>query len=385
MKQNQESLYKTIAEEYSKDNTTTIKDLSDKYRVSYYSLYAYISKNKLVIKNKQRKIRKQLSPDLIKCYKENPSISLIELSQKYNVSVPTIKRRLKAANVEIRYPKKNINKQKLNLALQYYQSGDNSVTAAKKAGIGKHTFRTYLRDNNLLHKVISIQKDKTYNKNYFHDIDTEEKAYWLGFIFGDGSIKKSPYESSSLVIEISNDDVNHLKKFNKSISGNAIIKTRDRISKNNYISHNAYISYSGKNIVKDLAKYGCIPNKTYDGKINLSVDNTLLCAFLRGYIDADGYIAKEPHTYSFSIVVYNYKIMNFLNRAIIKLSNVIPQIRYEFSNLGGAYRIRITNKKDFFAFLDIIYKDATIYMDRKYQNYLLHGRPESILQKTLDN
>lgn len=28
---------------------------------------------------------------------------------------------------------------------------------------------------------------KAINSNFFHDIDTEEKAYWLGFLYADGS------------------------------------------------------------------------------------------------------------------------------------------------------------------------------------------------------
>ena len=37
----------------------------------------------------------------------------------------------------------------------------------------------------------------------------------------------------------------------------------------------------------------------------------------------------------------------------------------------------VSNKEDFFKFLDSLYLDANIKMERKYQNFLLHSRPES--------
>ena len=59
------------------------------------------------------------------------------------------------------------------------------------------------------------------NYDYFKNIDTEEKAYWLGFIYADGYITINEKTNSGYVgIELQASDVNHLKKFNKSISGN---------------------------------------------------------------------------------------------------------------------------------------------------------------------
>ena len=51
------------------------------------------------------------------------------------------------------------------------------------------------------------------NKEYFKNIDTEEKAYWLGFIYADGYIIKSE-KNYELGIELNYKDVEHLNKFN---------------------------------------------------------------------------------------------------------------------------------------------------------------------------
>lgn len=61
----------------------------------------------------------------------------------------------------------------------------------------------------------------TCDYNYFDKIDSEEKAYWLGFIFADGYISVNENSNSGCVgIDLCLSDIDHLKKFNKSINGN---------------------------------------------------------------------------------------------------------------------------------------------------------------------
>ena len=53
-----------------------------------------------------------------------------------------------------------------------------------------------------------------FNENYFEVIDSEDKAYWLGFISADGCVaKSSKYNSYRLQIAISSIDSDHLNKF----------------------------------------------------------------------------------------------------------------------------------------------------------------------------
>ena len=47
-----------------------------------------------------------------------------------------------------------------------------------------------------------------FNENLFDNIITSEQSYWLGFLYGDGSVDKY-----SLTIELGQKDIDNIKKF----------------------------------------------------------------------------------------------------------------------------------------------------------------------------
>ncbi len=42
-------------------------------------------------------------------------------------------------------------------------------------------------------------KRKKYNENYFEQIDNENKAYWLGFIYADGYVRKKLHKEYMVI------------------------------------------------------------------------------------------------------------------------------------------------------------------------------------------
>jgi hypothetical protein len=59
-----------------------------------------------------------------------------------------------------------------------------------------------------------------FNREFFNVIDTEEKAYWLGFLAADGCIRKNKKNSHQLVLKLSVRDMGHVVKFKKSLKSN---------------------------------------------------------------------------------------------------------------------------------------------------------------------
>jgi hypothetical protein len=124
-------------------------------------------------------------------------------------------------------------------------------------------------------------KRKNYNENYFENINSEEKAYFLGLIFSDGAIvNDSKRYRYKLVLKLHERDQSILQKFIESIDGEMVIwksKTRKM----------AEVGFSGKKIIKDLENLGLHQNKTFTLKYP-KINQDLEKHFLRGYFDGDG-------------------------------------------------------------------------------------------------
>lgn len=122
-------------------------------------------------------------------------------------------------------------------------------------------------------------------ENYFENIDCEEKAYFLGFIFADGSVS----DKGQLTIDINEKDIDILLAFKQVIKSNCKINTR---TKGNSVM--SRIAIKNNNFVQHLHKYGIVPNKTKNTKhlpLNL-IPKNLWRHFLRGLIDGDGWISR---------------------------------------------------------------------------------------------
>ncbi len=398
MDANKEAIYKKCISEYMTSNELSIKSLCDKYSVTYSGLYQYMRRRDIPIrrvpKMPLRKADEKLIEDVVNAYAEaGTTASITNIAKKYGISNPTARRWVSSKGVKVKRPKYNVDLAVLKRAEKYYvENGMNIINAARKARLGKNTLQKWLKENGLLRKTFDIDADISYNRGYFDRIDTEEKAYWFGFIMADGCVrlKNKPGEKISptcLGIEISENDIDMLHKFNKAIGGNVKIKKRKKVSKAGYVSNMCSIYLYSSRIVEALCNKGCVPKKTYKGYIEKDAikGHALKVAFLRGYIDGDGYVSKNTKAYSMSIVIHNHSVMNYILRVIIKEFDVIPAVRYEADKLGGAYRLRIMRKKDYLNFFKELYKNATIFMERKYKNYLEHSRLETSSQESQDD
>ncbi len=75
-----------------------------------------------------------------------------------------------------------------------------------------------------------------FNENFFDKIDSEQKAYWLGFIMADGF-----NSNDELMIELSIIDLEHLSSFIKEIKADVPIKTFTKNNKNYKKAEEAYL------------------------------------------------------------------------------------------------------------------------------------------------
>lgn len=198
----------------------------------------------------------------------------------------------------------------------------------------------------------------SYNRNFFEEINTEEKAYWAGFIAADGNIRKDFHK---MRIELNIQDKEHLEKFKKNIEGNMPI--RENIRFNN---HSCYIDLNSVKICKDLNKIGITPNKSLTLDVNLSmIKKECIHHFYRGYFDGDGslcYSAQDGKVrWQISFIgteKFLTEMMNFYG------------IKHQLSTCGNNFRFNFSKFSDVKYITSILYQDANIYLDRKYKKFL---------------
>ena len=68
-----------------------------------------------------------------------------------------------------------------------YLKGKSTVSICKELHISRSRFSNFLKEEGVY--VNPIPQKKKINERIFQNIENEEKAYWLGFIYADGNIK----------------------------------------------------------------------------------------------------------------------------------------------------------------------------------------------------
>lgn len=231
--------------------------------------------------------------------------------------------------------------------------------------------RTESSVQNKMHKAGMAKPEKyNYNKRFFQNIDSEEKAYWLGFFFADGHTQKSlerRYCEAAIMLGVK--DKGHLKKLNKSLNGNIEVATRLKGTGfgDGKLHEMATIRLYSVDLVNDLISWGCVPNKVKHMTFP-TISKEYYWSFIRGFFDGDGSISfnkqRQIPKCDFASTSYDFlqTIRGFLFEEKI--------CSYYTQEKSGVWHLCINSMENCVEFLDKMYGDATIYLDRKYNRYI---------------
>lgn len=214
---------------------------------------------------------------------------------------------------------------------------------------------------------LGLKKSKyNYNHSFFNKIDTQVKAYWLGFIYADGCVNHDTRtDSFELSIKLQGKDYTHLKKFNKDLKGNIPVTLFTKIL--NYKNEDreykqCQIRLYSKEMVLDLFNCGVVKNKSKIIRFPKLKEN-LIPHFIRGYFDGDGCVCLNKKR-KLPDVNFTSGSLDFLLwlRAELYKNNINS---YYYQEKSNTYRLYVRGMKNCDNFFNYIYKDATIYLDRK--------------------
>ena len=264
--------------------------------------------------------------------------------------------------------KKVISDQEVEAIYKMYKDGTKVSDIAKDFGVTNSTIYTRLnRRYGPLGKERAVNKRKyTVDESFFEIIDTQEKAYIMGWFYSDGSNSVSPNIAK---IDVAEDSVDILIKIREVIGSNArIIPMKN--SANSYAGENAQMLYRlgiyNKKVSKQIAALGICGNVTYTRTWPEWLSEDLEPHFIRGLIDGDGCISISKKK-GFLIGYWGTAMM------CDGLSKVLTKVGVDHKHKidkKGHHFIRITKQSDCLKFADYIYKDSTIYLNRKHDKYL---------------
>jgi len=221
------------------------------------------------------------------------------------------------------------------------------------------------------------------DENYFDVIDTEHKAYWLGFLYADGSLSKTTSSSSGknrLQLTLSVNDIEQLEKFKNDLNFTGPIHKSTLSNAYKMDTEVCYMHINSRPLCISLERHGFELKDNRVAIPNMSKD--LIPHFIRGYFDGDGCISvfeydakrsngKTYHRYcqEFSITS-NEDILQEFKSIFEKECNVSKRVKFKvYNRTSKAVSLRYGGKQDVISLYHYMYDNATIYMARKYNNF----------------
>lgn len=294
---------------------------------------------------------------IIDLYQSGKSIT--QISKMYNCSQFVISSRLKKWNIELR--QNNIDKY-YTQAIELFKQGYSVTKIGKLFNLDRNSFSKRLQKDGM--EVKNLWNECKFNEHVFDSIDTEEKAYWLGFIFADGYIASHTKESKpcySFEISLKGDDIDHLYKFQKFVECK-IDKVKTSTIKCNEKTHSrCRICLTNKHFWETLNSYGCTPCKSLSLKfpdVKIFKSKDLIRHFIRGYVDGDG-----------SLGMYNRPEFSCLGTPeFLTAMLTYLESRHLFVNHGSTKTMVFAfSGTKAVAYLYHLYYKSNIYLERKFQ------------------
>jgi len=222
------------------------------------------------------------------------------------------------------------------------------------------------------------------NHKFFDNIDSEIKAYLLGFYIGDGSSYKrikGNYIEHSIRIGVSEKDRYIIELYKKYLIPTFKITTTTgckypTVDKIYDCANQCRLAVYSKPIYEALDKLGYTDNKTYREMGLPSIDNKMMIHLIRGYFDADGTcvnnLIKRPDrkigTRAKSVWhIPSYKVQLLEEIQAFMKSN--HDVELKIYNTKRCYYLKSSNLNEMMKMYKLFYDNAEFYLRRKKASY----------------
>lgn len=213
------------------------------------------------------------------------------------------------------------------------------------------------------------------DQNYFEEIDTPNKAYFLRLLYADGGFLSKPTKNGKinyiLSLELKSEDSYIIEEFRKQLKSTKTVKHTQYIQHTNikgkqytFEKSNSYFRIGSKKLIADLIKWGCTPEKSNKIDGIPAIEDKLIRYFILGFYDGDGIasVGKSGGYIGFcGLKEMMESIENFLRKTLD-----IPYKPMYYNKSNKIYYLQYWNIEQVKKIFDYFYKDIEIpYLTRK--------------------
>lgn len=188
------------------------------------------------------------------------------------------------------------------------------------------------------------------NHAFFDVIDSEEKAYWLGFLLADGSTHKIGNKNRAVRLELAARDGDHVRKFQTAVG------SKSPVSENKRKHPSVSLAFTSERIGTILAAA-----KT-EMTLPANVPGDLLRHWLRGYWDGDGHICAQG-----AVLCGPEQRLHAIADHIRSVLKIEPNTIKPYVNSPTTYRLAYQRRHLVLLVVSYLYEGASVELQRKAQ------------------
>lgn len=233
----------------------------------------------------------------------------------------------------------------LEKARDLYLSGKSLAQVAREFGVSGSAVNRALTRAGVTIRPDSCRRHQL-DESFFDSIDSEEKAYWLGFLTADGNVY-----GTRIQVSLSARDVGHLEKLRAALKCSAPIRNTRKLDKKTGKEYKLVtLAFRSKRMAAQLSRH----SKPWQGP------DHLMCHYWRGVFDGDGCCTEKCVGLSGTLEMVS-QFIEYVRQNVRTNTTPTSVGRIWSCQWRSAVRWRVIN---------LIYKDSNIYLQRKYNVYL---------------
>ena len=239
----------------------------------------------------------------------------------------------------------------------------------------------HIKEKSIIEKSL-YRRAYSIDDDYFETIDSQKKAYWLGWLITDGYViseintkRNGVNNVNHIGLHLQKTDYSVLEELKTELKASYPISTRKRsvreIKNGKTINSNesCTLEFSSAKMVQDLAKYGIHQNKTYDVVFPKELDRKYYPGFIAGVISGDGCInIKLNHGKTYILrcmIAGTFDLIDNIKNILVKEIGVNPDKKIT-KNKGSKclYTLEL-NQTETIALYYWLQKNGISLMERK--------------------